>query len=163
MNEHTTPVSFTPSERTILQQLQDCVPLSLTPYDDIAQQAGVEPEFVLSLIQEMKDKGYIRRFGATLRHQKAGYGCNAMVAWYVEEGMDSKTIGAVMAARPEISHCYERKNCMDWPYNIYTMIHGRTKDHCLQVVTELVAQTGVTQYDMLFSTKELKKTSMHYF
>ncbi|WP_462325297.1 siroheme decarboxylase subunit beta [Desulfoplanes sp.] len=163
MNEQTTPVSFTKAEHRVLEQLQGTIPLSSTPFADIARKAGVDEDFVISLIRKMKDKGYIRRFGATLRHQKAGYGFNAMVAWYVEEGMDIRAIGSAMAKRPEISHCYQRKNCMDWPYNIYTMIHGRTKDDCLGVVKELVEQTGVTQYDLLFSTKELKKTSMRYF
>jgi len=163
MNEQTTPVSFTDAEHKVLEQLQGSIPLSATPFADIARKAGVDEDFVIALIREMKDKGYIRRFGATLRHQKAGYGFNAMVAWYVEEGMDIETIGRTMAKRPEISHCYQRINCMDWPYNVYTMIHGRTKDDCLRVVAELMEQTGVTQYDLLFSTKELKKTSMRYF
>ena len=163
MNEQTTPVSFTDAEHKVLEQLQGSIPLSPTPFADIARKAGVDEDFVIALIREMKDKGYIRRFGATLRHQKAGYGFNAMVAWYVEDGMDIEAIGRTMAKRPEISHCYQRINCMDWPYNVYTMIHGRTKDDCLRVVAELMEQTGVTQYDLLFSTKELKKTSMRYF
>jgi DNA-binding Lrp family transcriptional regulator len=163
MNEQTTPVSFTRAEHKVLEQLQGSIPLSPTPFADIARNAGVDEEFVISLIKEMKDKGYIRRFGATLRHQKAGYGFNAMVAWYVEEGDDLDAIGTTMAKRPEISHCYHRTNCMDWPYNLYTMIHGKSKDDCLRVVDELVQETGVTQFDLLFSTKELKKTSMHYF
>jgi DNA-binding Lrp family transcriptional regulator len=163
MNEQTTPVTFTHDEHAILKQLQGTIPLTLTPFAHIAQQAGVDEDLVIALIREMKDKGYIRRFGATLRHRKAGYGFNAMVAWYVEQGMDITAIGTLMAKRPEISHCYQRKTCMDWPYNIYTMIHGRTREDCLQVVDELVKETGVTQYDLLFSTKELKKTSMRYF
>ena len=68
-----------------------------------------------------------------------------------------------MAKRPEISHCYLRRNCMDWPYNVYTMIHGKSREDCMRVVEELCRQTGVTQYDTLFSHKELKKTSMQYF
>ncbi len=160
---HPSPLSFTPAERKVLEHMQGSIPLSPTPFADIARTTGVDEKHILSLIQTMKQQGSIRRFGATLRHQKAGYGSNAMVAWYVEEGMDLEAVGTTMAKRPEISHCYARKNCMDWPYNIYTMIHSHTRDHCLQVVTELVAATGVTQYDLLFSTRELKKTSMRYF
>ena len=163
MNETTTPVSFTPQEEKILHAIQGSLPLTATPFADIAEQTGVDESTVIDLIREMRDKGYIRRFGATLRHQKAGYSANAMVAWYVEEGTDISAVGKKMAARPEISHCYERINCMDWPYNVYTMIHGKTKDDCLRVVRELILETGVTQYDLLFSTKELKKTSMRYF
>ncbi|GAB1409086.1 siroheme decarboxylase subunit beta [Desulfovibrionales bacterium] len=154
---------FTPQEQHILRIVQDTLPDSATPYADIAAQVGCTENLVLDLLRKLKDGGQIRRFGATLRHQQAGYSFNAMVAWYVEDGMDVDKAGRIMAARPEISHCYLRRNCMDWPYNIYTMIHGRTQDDCMHVVQELIAQTGVTQYDILFSQKELKKTSMRYF
>lgn len=154
---------FTPQEQQILRIVQGTLPDSATPYADIATQAGATEEDVLGLLRKLKDGGQIRRFGATLRHQQAGYSFNAMVAWYVEDGMQEDEVGRIMAARPEISHCYLRRNCMDWPYNIYTMIHGRNQDDCMRVVQELVEQTGVTQYDMLFSKKELKKTSMRYF
>jgi DNA-binding Lrp family transcriptional regulator len=110
----------------------------------------------------MAATGEIRRFGATLKHQKAGFGANVMVAWYVPEE-DVDRIGAIMSERPEISHCYHRINCLDWPYNLYTMIHGRSKDDCQAVVEALCAATGLDDYAMLFSLKELKKVSMRYF
>ncbi|NLY42101.1 MAG: Lrp/AsnC family transcriptional regulator [Desulfovibrionales bacterium] len=154
---------FTSEERHILRIVQDTLPDSATPYADIAALTGTTEDVVLNLLRTLKTGGQIRRFGATLRHQQAGYSFNAMVAWYVEEGMDVDEAGQIMAARPEISHCYLRRNCMDWPYNIYTMIHGRNQDDCMHVVQELIKQTGVTQYDILFSLKELKKTSMRYF
>ncbi|MDD4650152.1 MAG: Lrp/AsnC family transcriptional regulator [Desulfoplanes sp.] len=163
MDENTSPVSFTEQEKNILHALQGSIPLTLTPFADIAAQTGMDEAQVIDLIKTMKSKGYIRRFGATLRHQKAGYSANAMVAWYVEDDQDIQAVGKQMAARPEISHCYDRTNCMDWPYNMYTMIHGKTQEDCLRVVQELIQETGVTQYDLLFSIKELKKTSMRYF
>lgn len=156
-------MEFTPTEKQILRVVQGTLPDSATPYADIASQVGVSEEEVLLLLRRLKEGGQIRRFGATLRHQQAGYGFNAMVAWYVEDGVDIDTVGRLMAARPEISHCYLRRNCMDWPYNVYTMIHGKSRDDCMHVVRELCEQTGVTQYDILFSHKELKKTSMEYF
>jgi DNA-binding Lrp family transcriptional regulator len=124
---------------------------------------GSTEDEVLALLRKLKAGGQIRRFGATLRHQQAGYGFNAMVAWYIEEGFDPDDVGRIMARRPEISHCYQRPSCMDWPYDMYTMIHGKSREDCMQVVQELMEQTGVTQYEMLFSIKELKKTSMEYF
>lgn len=163
MNENTSPVSFTEQEKNILHVLQGSIPLTLTPFADIAAQTGVDESQVIDLIKTMKDKGYIRRFGATLRHQKAGYSANAMVAWYVEDDLDIQAVGKQMAARPEISHCYDRINCMDWPYNVYTMIHCKTQEDCRRVIKELIQETGVTQYDILYSIKELKKTSMRYF
>ena len=156
-------MDFTQTENAILRIVQDTLPDSATPYADIARQTGCTEQEVLALLTKLKNGGQIRRFGATLRHQQAGYGFNAMVAWYIEEGFDPDEVGRIMASRPEISHCYLRPSCMDWPYDMYTMIHGKSRDDCMQVVRELVERTGVTQYEMLFSIKELKKTSMEYF
>ncbi|NCD24839.1 MAG: Lrp/AsnC family transcriptional regulator [Deltaproteobacteria bacterium] len=156
-------MDFTPTEKHILRIVQGSLPDSPTPFADIAAQTGSTEDAVLDLLRRLKAGGQIRRFGATLRHQQAGYGFNAMVAWYIEEGFDPDEVGRAMAQRPEISHCYLRPNCMDWPYDMYTMIHGKTREDCMRVVRELIDQTGVTQYEILFSEKELKKTSMEYF
>lgn len=156
-------LTFTDPEKAALAILQRDLPDSATPFADVAAQTGLTENEVLALVRRLKDDGVIRRFGATLRHQKAGYGHNAMVAWYVEDGRDLDEIGAIFTARPEISHCYVRRSCMDWPYNFYTMIHGKSPGDCLRVVQELVEATGVPQYDILESVKELKKTSMVYF
>lgn len=156
-------MDFTDKEKEILNIVQADLPDAADPFACIARQVGVEEDQVLSLLSRLKKNGCIRRFGATLRHQQAGYGYNAMVAWYVDEDRDVEEVGRIMAQRPEITHCYQRKNCLDWPYNIYTMIHGRSRDECRKVVEELIEATGVTQYEMLFSTRELKKTSMKYF
>ncbi len=158
-----TAMSFSEQEKSILRVVQADLPDSLTPFADIARQADVSEEEVLLLLNRLKDGGYIRRFGATLRHQQAGYGYNAMVAWYVDEDRDILTVGKCMAGRPEITHCYERENCLDWPYNLYTMIHGQSLSDCRRVIEELMTETGVSQYEVLFSNEELKKTSMKYF
>ncbi|WP_457572454.1 siroheme decarboxylase subunit beta [Desulfovulcanus sp.] len=156
-------IELTPKQKEILKIVQADLPDSATPFAEIAKLTGASEQEVLSLLTKLKNEGYIRRFGATLRHQQAGYEHNAMVAWYVEEGQDIDRIGQIMASRPEITHCYERKNCLDWPYNLYTMIHGQNEEDCSRVISELVKETGVTQYEILFSYKELKKTSMEYF
>lgn len=149
-------------DREILKRVQGSLPDSAAPYADIAAAVGTDEAHVLDLLSRMAATGEIRRFGATLKHQKAGFGANVMVAWYVPEE-DVDRIGAIMAKRPEISHCYHRVNCLDWPYNLYTMIHGRTQDTCRAVVEALCAATGLDDYAMLFSLKELKKVSMRYF
>jgi DNA-binding Lrp family transcriptional regulator len=156
-------IELTPKQKEILKIVQADLPDSATPFAEIAILTNTSEQEVLNLLTKLKNEGYIRRFGATLRHQQAGYEHNAMVAWYVEEGQDIDRIGQIMASRPEITHCYERKNCLDWPYNLYTMIHGQSEDECARVISELVKETGVTQYEILFSYKELKKTSMEYF
>ncbi|EPR35392.1 putative transcriptional regulator, AsnC family [Alkalidesulfovibrio alkalitolerans DSM 16529] len=157
------PLNFTDAEKRALAILQRDLPDSATPFADVATATGLSEAEVIALVKRLKDEGVIRRFGATLRHQKAGYGHNAMVAWYAEDGVDLDAVGAIFAARPEISHCYVRRNCMDWPYNFYTMIHGSSPGDCLRVVEELIEATGIPQYDILESVRELKKTSMVYF
>ena len=156
------PTPLTELDREILKRVQDSLPDSATPYADIAAAVGTDEAQVLSLLTRMADSGEIRRFGATLKHQKAGYGANVMVAWSVDEE-DVDRMGAIMAKRQEISHCYHRITCMEWPYNLYTMIHGRSPEDCQAVVAAVSAETGLDDYAMLFSLKELKKVSMRYF
>jgi DNA-binding Lrp family transcriptional regulator len=162
MHTKTTPTELTQRDREILKRVQGTLPDSATPYADIATAAGTDEAHVLRLLTHMTQTGEIRRFGATLKHQKVGYGANVMVAWYVPEE-DVDRIGEIMSRRPEISHCYHRVNCLDWPYNLYTMIHGRSQDDCRAVVEALCRETGFDDYAMLFSLKELKKVSMRYF
>jgi len=153
---------FTESQKRILALVQGNLPDGPEPFAEVARQAGVSVEEVLELLRGMKERGEIRRFGATLRHQKAGYGANAMVACFVDDA-DVERVGTFMASRPEISHCYYRVNCMDWPYNIYAMVHAKTPEECGLAVAELVRLAGVEEYDVLKSKKEFKKTSMKYF
>ena len=153
---------LTDLDREILRRVQDNLPDTATPYADIAAAVGSTEEHVVDLLSRMVDTGEIRRFGATLKHQKAGYGANVMVAWYVPEE-DVDRIGEIMSRRAEISHCYHRVTCLDWPYNLYTMIHGRSPEDCQAVVAAVSAETGLDDYAMLFSLKELKKVSMRYF
>lgn len=154
---------FNPLQKKILRIVQDTLPDSQNPYYEIAKKLGTQEEYVLNFLKQLKSEGYIRRFGATLRHQEAGYGCNVMVAWFVDGDKDIDKIGQIMRDCPEISHCYQRKNCYEWPYNLYTMVHGKTRQECLEVVEKLSQQTDIAMYELLFSDEELKKTSMQYF
>jgi siroheme decarboxylase len=162
MDGHEASPTLTDLDREVLRRVQGTLPDSATPYADIAREAGTTEAHVLRLLTRLTRSGAIRRFGATLKHQKAGYGANVMVAWYVPEE-DVDRMGALMSERPEISHCYHRVNCLDWPYNLYTMIHGRRQADCQAVVEAVSAATGLTDYAMLFSLRELKKVSMRYF
>ncbi|WP_461209703.1 siroheme decarboxylase subunit beta [Desulfocurvus sp. DL9XJH121] len=154
---------FSPTQQRILAIVQADLPDGPEPFAEIARRTGATEDEVLELLRGMKASGEIRRFGATLRHQKAGYAHNAMVAWRVPEGADVDAVGQTMAARPEISHCYIRRTTPEWTYNLYTMIHGQSPGDHARVVAELSEATGLTDYDVLESVRELKKTSMVYF
>jgi len=155
--------TFSETDRAILAIAQKNLPDTLTPYADIAAQTGTSEEHVLSLLRAMKEEGSIRRFGASLKHEKAGFAHNAMVAWIVpHELMDEA--GAFAAKHRLISHCYFRpSSAPDWPYELYTMIHGRDPDEYKGVIEELKAHPAFVEYAVLESIKELKKISMTYF
>ncbi|MBM4272862.1 MAG: Lrp/AsnC family transcriptional regulator [Deltaproteobacteria bacterium] len=149
-------------EKKVILALQRDLDVIPCPFLELAEQVGAPEEELLAAIRGLKDKGYIRRFGATLRHQKSGYAANALVAWAVAEE-DIPRIGKKMASYREVSHCYARRPAPSWPYNLYTMVHGRTREDCVATAARMAADTGLTQYEMLFSETELKKTTMRYF
>jgi len=157
------PREFTDIERSILRRLQGDLPDSATPFADIARETGADEAQVLALVNDLKTDGAIRRFGATLRHQKAGWGHNAMVAWRIGQDRDSDAVGEAMAAKPEISHCYIRQTKPGWPFDLYTMVHGQSPGDVQRIVDQLARETGLDDYAILESIRELKKTSMSYF
>jgi DNA-binding Lrp family transcriptional regulator len=132
------------------------------PYLKISEKLGISEETLLETLRELCERGIIRRFGATLRHQKTGFTANAMAAWQVAEDR-LEAVGNTMASFKQVSHCYRRNPTDRWPYNLYTMIHANDKESCRQVARQISHQTGVENYALLFSRKELKKTSMVYF
>ena len=153
---------LTEIEKKVLASIQGDLPVIERPYLEIAQKIGISEDEVLKIMQDLCDRGVIRRFGATLRHQKSGYKANAMVAWKVDETIVLE-VGNKMATSEHVSHCYRRDPKEDWPYNLYTMIHAASKSGCREIASGLSEKTSIKEYSILFSNRELKKTSMQYF
>jgi siroheme decarboxylase len=153
---------LTELEKKVIRGLQRDLDVCPRPFLKIAQELGLEEEVLASIIQKLMDQGYIRRFGATIRHRISGFQANAMVAWAVPEG-EVERVGAQMAALREVTHCYERQVSGDWPYNVFTMIHGKTQEVCEAIARHMSEATGIQDYVLLFSDAELKKTTMRYF
>ena len=153
---------LTELEKRVIASIQDDLPLTERPYRAIAGRLGIDEERLIAVLQHLCDRGVIRRFGATLRHQKSGFAANAMGAWRVPEARIEE-VGPAMAASPHVSHCYRRDPSADWPYNLYTMIHAADREACRSIAAELARRTGIDDYALLFSRHELKKTSMRYF
>ncbi len=154
---------FTPAERVVLGIVQDNLPHTLAPFADIAKAAGISEADTLALLRGLKDCGVIRRFGASIRHQRTGWDANAMVAW-IASPEEAEICGARAAKYPRISHAYFRPSpASDWPYTFYTMIHGRTDQEFMDLVHELRDSWPLKDYAVLRSIRELKKTSMRYF
>lgn len=154
--------TFTDDEKKLIRMLQEDLPLVTQPFKVIAGEVGLTEEEVIAKIQEWAKKGTIRRFGAILRHREAGFRENAMVVWRVPAKQVEK-VGKIMATFKEVSHCYERLTYPGWPYNLFTMIHGRTKEECEEVARKISKATDTKDFKLLYSTREFKKVSMKYF
>lgn len=153
---------LTEMEKKIVRELQEGLSLERRPFLPIAEKLGMTEGQLIDKIKEFMDRGVIRRFGATLRHQDIGFVANAMVVWKVEPEQ-AVAIGQQLADFPEVTHCYNRKSPPGWPYTIFTMVHGRTEDDCREIARRMSEATGAAEYQVIFSSKELKKNSMKYF
>lgn len=153
---------LTEIEKKIIAFIQEDIPVTERPYLEIARKLDISEEALLETLRGLSGRGIVRRFGATLRHQRTGYKANAMAAWKVdEERIDA--VGQTMAAFRQVSHCYRRNPTPAWPYNLYTMIHAEDENACRETARRMAEETGVDGYSLLFSREELKKTSMVYF
>lgn len=148
-------------DKKLMQQIQGDLPLSPTPFAVLAQKIGWPEKKVTQRIRLLKRLGIIRRFGAILRHQKAGYLGNALVVWKVPADLIAH-FTQLICPFPAVSHCYLRPTFPDWPYNLYTMVHGPTIKDCYILAQKISQKTGVREYCVLPSIKEFKKSSMHY-
>jgi DNA-binding Lrp family transcriptional regulator len=107
--------------------------------------------------------GIMRRFSAVLRHRRVGYTANGMACWIVPEPQ-MEEIGQLAAGYTQVSHCYQRMAYPPhWPYTLFTMIHGQTKDEVEAVVAQIARETGIQNYQVLYSTREFKKERVQYF
>jgi siroheme decarboxylase len=149
-------------DRKVIGLIQGDLPLHERPFAELAERAGLSEEDFLERIRALEERGVIRRFGATLRHQEAGFNSNAMVAWRVAEGR-IEAVGEAMSGFREVTHCYQRRPQRDWNYNLYTMVHGDSREECRRIAERMARETGVEEYALLFSEREFKKTSMSYF
>ena len=150
------------NEKKAISILQKDIPITDRPYLKIAKKLDISEQELLRILSSFEQNGLMRRFGATIRHQKSGYTSNAMIAWQVSEDRIHE-VGRVMAESSYISHCYRRNPTNDWPYNLYTMVHAGNENECYRIAQSLSDNSNIDNYSILFSRKEFKKTSMIYF
>ena len=153
---------FSSLDISIIRKIQEDLPLVAEPYRAIAEELQITESELISKIQEFCSKGIIRRFGATLNHRNIGFKANAMVVWQVPEER-IKEVSKIMILFSAVSHCYQRPTFKSWPYNIFTMVHGETKEECEAIIKEIANAVDINSYNILYSTHELKKNSMKYF
>ena len=141
--------------------LQEGLPKSQNPYKDMAQQVGIDTGRLLAVLENWKRQGKLRRIGAIVNHFKIGWGAGAMVVWKVEPERIEE-VGQILARFEEVSHIYERHVRENWPYNIYTMVHGTSAEHVQRTIEQMCETCRVSNYRVLVTEKELKKVPPKY-
>ena len=149
-------------DKSIVRVVQEDLPLVLEPYKEIAEELGITENELIDKIKQFCTSGIIRRFGTIVNHRNIGFISNAMVVWIVPKDLIDVAC-KIMISFPQISHCYQRPTFPEWPYNVFTMIHGQSNQECEKIVKDIAALINIEDYNMLYSSIELKKESMKYF
>ncbi len=146
----------------VIRALQGDMAVVPEPYAAAAAELGMPQERFLDHLAGMQERGLLRRVAAILYHRRAGFSANGMGVWQVpdEQILD---VGRRMAAVRGVSHCYQRPTYADWPYSVFTMAHGRSKEECDAVLDSIAQQTGISERATLYSSTEFKKIRLLYF
>lgn len=147
-----------------IQAMQGPMEAVERPYDAAAEGLGISTDELLEQLQNMVDRKLLRRVAAILYHRRAGFSANGMGVWKVPEGEIMET-GGRMASFRGISHCYQRPTYEDWPYSVFTMAHGRSKEECDAILDSIAEECGMGPEDRatLYSSTEYKKIRLRYF
>lgn len=151
-----------PVDRRIVAATQAGLPLVAKPYHQIAARLGLDPDDVMARIRRLLDNGAIRRIGAVPNHYALGWKANGMSVWDVPDKHVDEA-GRMVGALDFVSHCYRRpRHLPDWPYNLFAMVHGRSRDEVSDKLVRIAAILGDWNrgHDVLYSSKILKKTGL---
>ena len=160
--EHMEAPELSDLEVATIRVVQEDLPLVEHPFAAYGELIGTDEATVLDLLRSFKERKLMRRFAAVMNHRSAGFKANAMGVWAVpEERLDE--IGPQMAGFALVSHCYRRPVYDDWPYSVFTMVHGKNARDCEETIAAIHDETGVDEYALLWSVKEYKKTRVRYF
>lgn len=149
-------------EIEVIRELQEDMPLVPEPFRPMAERLGVTQQEIFDVADSFRERGVMRRFSAVLHHRKAGFKSNAMVVWKVPSER-AEEVGREMARSKWVTHCYERPTFPEFPFSHYTMIHATTQEQCEQVAKDISEATGIDEFQLLYSTREYKKTRVRYF
>ena len=149
-------------ERKLILLTQSGLPLVKQPYHELAQQLGVSELRVIKLFESMLSSGKVRRIAVVPNHYKLGYIANGMSVWNVPDEKIN-TLGQQVGALDFVSHCYERpRHGVDWPYNLFAMVHAKSHDEAMlkvEKISQLLGENNLGS-DVLFSTRILKKQGL---
>ncbi len=155
-------IELTPLHHQLIRYVQEDLPICREPFKDIVTKLDMSYERLFDMLNELQDAGIMRRFAAILNHRKAGFNANAMVVWDIDEE-SAEEIGKKAASFSAVSHCYLRPKYPNWQYNLFTMIHGKTKEETNGVIEEIASEISYNAKRPLYSTREFKKVRIKYF
>ncbi len=156
------PVPLDDADRAVVRALQRPFPLIPEPYHALSADAGLGVEDVLARARCLAGQGALRRVAGLLRHRRAGFTANAMGVWIADDSRVERA-GPLMASFRAVTHCYQRATHPDWPYSLFSMVHGRSREECLEVLGAIAAATGLGPPAVLWTVKEFKKVRLPYF
>jgi siroheme decarboxylase len=156
------PIELSDLDHAVIRALQGDMPVVSEPYAPAAAEIGITQERMLRHLESMKERRALRRVAAILFHRRAGFSANGMGVWRVPEDRIME-LAPQMAAFRGISHCYQRPTYEDWPYSVFTMAHGRSKEECDAILDSIAEFSGIEERSTLYSSTEFKKTRLLYF
>lgn len=155
-------IELTPLHHRVIQKAQYDIEITSEPFKKIINELDIDYETFFSILIELQDAGIMRRFASILNHRKAGFNANAMVVWDVDEEK-GEAIGEKAAAFSAVSHCYLRPKYANWPYNLFTMVHGKTTEETNGIIEEMAKEIDAKSFMPLYSSREFKKVRIEYF
>jgi DNA-binding Lrp family transcriptional regulator len=155
-------VPFDDFDKAVIRATQGSMPVIAEPYAPAAAELGITQAALLEHMAGMQERGILRRVAAILFHRRAGFSANGMGVWKVPEDKIAE-LGPQMAAYRGISHCYQRPTYEDWPYSVFTMAHGRSKEECDAILDAIADEFSITERATLYSSTEFKKVRLLYF
>jgi len=155
-------IELTPLHHAIIQRAQYDIDFVSEPFKNIIDELNISYEKFFAILEELQDAGVMRRFASILNHRKAGFNANAMVVWDVDEA-DGEAIGKKAAEFSAVSHCYLRPKYENWPYNLFTMVHGKTTQETNSIIEEMAQEIESKEHMPLYSSREFKKVRIEYF
>jgi len=155
-------IELTPLHHKVIQKAQYDIEITSEPFKKIVNELDIDYETFFSILIELQDAGIMRRFASILNHRKAGFNANAMVVWDVDE-KKGESIGEKAATFTAVSHCYLRPKYANWPYNLFTMVHGKTTEETNGIIREMAKEIDAKSYMPLYSSREFKKVRIEYF
>ncbi|MEA2019115.1 MAG: Lrp/AsnC family transcriptional regulator [Campylobacterota bacterium] len=155
-------IEMTPLHMNVIKLLQNDITIKSEPFEDIIKTLNITYEEFFKIVDELQQSGMMRRFASILNHRRAGFNANAMVVWDVDE-KNGEQIGKTAAEFSAVSHCYLRPKYENWQYNLFTMVHGKTKEETNVVIADIEKEIESKSHMPLYSSREFKKIRLKYF